>query len=84
MGGTLQRVRDQAEALEREVETLWPSPAGAVAELDATAHELTRLRAEIAELDGPERHRLSLFVSSCILALSSLAALAGWLVASGR
>jgi len=84
MALSLQRVRDEAEALEREAEGLWPTPTLAHAELERGSRELARLRAEIRELDGPERHRVSLFATSFVMTFLSLMAFAGWLIASGR
>jgi hypothetical protein len=74
--------QDEAEVLERRIQTLWPSPTRARAELEQTTRELARLRQEMLELDNPDRSRLSLFVTSLAFALAFLVGLAGWLVAT--
>jgi hypothetical protein len=83
MSAQLQRVWDEAEALEQEIEELWPDPARLGEELDGGRRELARLEEEIRVLDGPARHRASLFVTSLAMAGVAVLALAAWLMQGG-
>lgn len=74
---------DEAEALEREVEELWPDPVRLAEELEAGMQELARLHAEIRALDGPARHRVSLFATAMAMAGLAALGLAVWLVQGG-
>jgi hypothetical protein len=84
MSAKYQQQRDEEEtrALEGRIQALWPSPTGARAELEQTTRELARLRAEIRELDNPDRSRLSLFATSFAFVVAVLLVVASLLVAA--
>ena len=80
MSQALQVLRDEASVLERQVEELWPDPARVGEELDSAARELAKVRAEIRALDGPERYRVSLILTSCTFTFMAVVAFASWLL----
>jgi hypothetical protein len=83
MAAQLQVKWDEVEALEREVERLWPDPIALSEELETGARDLARLKAEIRELDGPMRHRASLLVTSMAMAGMAALGIAAWLMQGG-
>ena len=80
MAQALQLLRDEAHVLERQVEDLWHEPVRVDEALEAAKRELAKVRAEIKALDGPERYRVSLILSSCTLTFMAVIAFASWLL----
>ena len=83
MAAQLQVVWDESEVLERQVAELWPDPVALADELEVGTRELARLQAEIRELDGPARHRVSLFVTAMAMAGLAAMGLVAWLMQGG-
>jgi len=80
MPQALQLLRDEATVLEREVEDLWLDPVRVDEDLVRAARELAKARAEVRALDGPERYRVSLILTSCTFTFMALVAFASWLL----
>ena len=80
MSHALELLRDEATRLEGQVEELWPDPARIDADLDSATRELATVRAEIRVLDGPERYRVSLILTSCTFTFMAVLAFAAWML----